>query len=374
MTAGDGERESGAGGLAAAGAPRAVVFGCSGTVLGEAERRFFEESRPLGFILFGRNIASAGQVRTLAADLRRAVSRPDAPILVDQEGGRVQRIGPPRWPRRPAMRVFGKAMALDPEGAVACARLNAELISADLRALGIDVNCAPVLDLDLPGGHDVIGDRAFSGDPEVVAALGRAVSEGLMSGGVVPVVKHLPGHGRAAVDSHVGLPRVRAPLELLSATDFAPFAALADAVAGMTAHVVYEAIDGSGPASASRAVIAQTVRRDIGFNGLLFSDDICMGALSGRPQERVAAVLEAGCDVALHCNGNLADMRLVAEACPAMTADALARLDRARGASRERRGGLDRAEAARQIGDFLAAAGQPANRRPDSSGRRGNPV
>ena len=369
MTAGGGESGPGTGG-----APRAVVFGCSGTVLGDGERRFFEESRPLGFILFGRNVANPGQVRKLVADLRRAVSRPDAPVLIDQEGGRVQRIGPPLWPRRPAMRAFGRAVARDPEGAAACARLNAELIAADLRALGIDVNCAPVLDLDLPEGHGVIGDRAFSGDPGIVAALGRAVCEGLMSGGVVPVVKHLPGHGRATVDSHVGLPRVRAPLELLSAADFAPFAALADAVAGMTAHVVYEAVDGSGPASTSRTVIAQTVRRDIGFGGLLFSDDICMGALSGRLEERAAAVLEAGCDVALHCDGNLADMRAVAEACPAMTADALARLERARRAVRERRGGLDRAAAARQVRDFLAAAELPANSRPDSSGRRGNPV
>lgn len=337
--------------------PRAVVFGCSGTVLGAEERRFFEESRPLGFILFARNIASAGQVRKLVADLRHTVSRPDAPVLIDQEGGRVQRLGPPCWPQRPAMRLFGRAMARDPEGAVVCARLNAELIAADLRALGIDVNCAPVLDLDLPEGHDVIGDRAFSDDPAVVAALGGAVCEGLMSGGVIPVIKHLPGHGRATVDSHVGLPRIRARIGLLSATDFAPFAALSDAVAGMTAHVVYEAIDGSGPASTSRAVIAQTIRQDIGFGGLLLSDDICMKALTGLPEERVAAVLDAGCDIALHCDGNLADMRAVAEACPPMTADAMARLERARRAGRQRHGGHDRAEAARQVGAFLAAAG-----------------
>ena len=338
-------------------APKAVVFGCSGTVLGAQERRFFEESRPLGFILFGRNIASADQVRELVADLRRAVSRSDAPVLIDQEGGRVQRLGPPCWPQRPAMRLFGRAMARDPEGAVACARLNAELIAADLRALGIDVNCAPVLDLDLPEGHDVIGDRAFSGDPAVVAALGGAVCEGLVAGGVMPVIKHLPGHGRATVDSHAGLPRIRTPVGLLSATDFAPFAALADAVAGMTAHVVYEAIDGSGPASTSRAVIARTIRQDIGFDGLLLSDDICMKALTGRPEERVTAVLGAGCDIALHCDGNLADMRAVAEACPPMTADAMARLAGARRAGRQPLSGHDPAEAARQVGAFLAAAG-----------------
>lgn len=329
-----------------------MVFGCRGTALAEEERRLFREADPLGFILFGRNVADAGQVRRLVDDLRGAVGRADAPVLVDQEGGRVQRLGPPAWAPRPAMRRFGERMRRDRGAALAAARLNAELIAADLRALGVTVNCAPVLDLAL--GHDVIGDRAFSDDAAVVAALGRAVYEGLARGGVVPVVKHLPGHGRAAADSHVELPRVDAPLDVLSGSDFVPFTALADAVAGMTAHVAYGALDGGRAASMSPEVIAGTIRGRIGFRGLLLSDDVCMAALSGAPGERARAVIGAGCDVALHCNGDIDEMRDVAERCPAMDSGASARLGRALRACPPPAEGLDRAAAARRVEELLA--------------------
>ena len=333
--------------------PRAVVFGCSGTALRDAEREFFREADPLGFILFRRNVSTPDRLVRLVDALRGAVSRPDAPVLIDQEGGRVQRLGPPRWTSRPAMRRFGERMMRSPEDALACARLNAGLVAADLRALGITVNCAPVL--DLPLGHDVIGDRAFSEDPEAAASLGRSVCEGFASAGVVPVIKHLPGHGRAEVDSHFALPRVDASRELLAATDFVPFAALRDAPAGMTAHVVYSALDDSRPASASATVIAGTIRGDIGFDGLLFSDDVCMKALSGAPAERIAAVLEAGCDVALHCNGSLSEMREVSEACPPMTSEAVRRLERAVRACVPAEGGFDPAAAAQRVDAFLAS-------------------
>lgn len=333
--------------------PKAVVFGCSGTTLGDDEREFFREADPLGFILFRRNVSAPDQVVRLVDALRDSVSRPETPVLIDQEGGRVQRLGPPRWRSRPAMRRFGERMMRDPEGALACARLNAGLIAADLRALGVTVNCAPVL--DLPLGHDVIGDRAFSADPEVVASLGRSVCEGFASAGVMPVIKHLPGHGRAEVDSHFALPCVDTARELLAVTDFAPFAALRDAPAGMTAHVVYSELDDAKPASASATVIAGTVRGDIGFDGLLFSDDVCMKALSGRPSERAVAVLEAGCDVALHCNGSLAEMRDVAEACPPMTPKAVRRLERALRACVPAEEGFDSADATRKVEAFLAS-------------------
>jgi beta-N-acetylhexosaminidase len=311
-------------------APRAVVFGCSGKVLTDEERDFFAAADPLGFILFARNVETPDQVRALVSALRAAVGRADAPVLIDQEGGRVQRLRPPHWTSLPPMRRFGELVTRDPGGAMEATRLAAGLIAAELDDLGIDVDCAPVLDLPAPDGHEIIGDRAFSDDPAVVAQLGRAVCEGLAGGGVMPVIKHIPGHGRATADSHLELPRVATALGTLRETDFRPFRSLADAASAMTAHIVYSAIDPARPCSASPTVIGDIVRGEIGFDGLLFSDDVCMKALAGPLGERVDAVLAAGCDVALHCDGNLGDMREIARTCPPMRADSLARLARGR--------------------------------------------
>ncbi|MGB0631693.1 MAG: glycoside hydrolase family 3 N-terminal domain-containing protein, partial [Alphaproteobacteria bacterium] len=250
-------------------------------------------------------------------------------VLIDQEGGRVQRLRPPHWPDYPAMRPFGEKARTNPEEAAECVRLNYRLIAADLAALGINVDCAPVLDLPIEGSHEIIGDRAFSNDPDCVARLGQAVCDGLLRGGVLPVIKHIPGHGRAFSDSHQELPRVDTPLDELRLTDFAPFRELSGAPAGMTAHIVYSAIDADGPGSASPLVVGETIRGEIGFDGLLFSDDVCMKALSGPLGQRVASVLAAGCDIALHCDGNFADMAAIAETCPPMRPDSLARLNSA---------------------------------------------
>ncbi len=315
--------------------PSAVIFGCAGTSLSDAERAFFGKSNPLGFILFARNVETSDQVRSLTSALRRAVGREDAPVLIDQEGGRVQRLRPPHWRAYPPMRRIGDIAATDPEEGAELAFLVARLIGDDLIRLGIDVDCAPVLDVPAPDGHDIIGDRAFSDDLETIAMLGRAVCDGLRAAGVMPVVKHIPGHGRATADSHVELPRVDASLDDLRNNDFRPFGALADAPAGMTAHVVYSAIDADGPASTSPIVIGRTIRGEIGFDGFLMSDDLCMKALAGPLAARAEAVLAAGCDVALHCDGDLDDMKEIAAVCPPMSARALERWDRARAACRD---------------------------------------
>jgi beta-N-acetylhexosaminidase len=256
-------------------------------VLGEAERRFFRAADPWGFILFQRNCENPAQVRNLTAALRDAVGR-EAPVLIDQEGGRVQRLKPPHWRQAPPAAAFA---AHDPEAL----RLNVSLIAAELVALGVDVDCLPCLDVPAAGSHGIIGDRAFAEEPATVARLGRIVCDALLAGGVLPVVKHVPGHGRARADSHLELPRVQASLAELQATDFTPFRALKDMPLAMTAHVVYEAVD-------------------IGFDGLLMSDDLNMKALTGALGERARAALAAGCDVALHCSGVLAEMEEVAAA------------------------------------------------------------
>ncbi len=337
--------------------PLAVVFGVAGPRLDEAERRFFAETRPLGFILFARNCETPDQIRALVADLRACVERADAPVLIDQEGGRVARLKPPHWRAAPPAARFGALDARDPARAAEAARLNARLIAADLAALGVTVDCLPVLDLADPEGHEVIGDRAFSNNPEAIARLGRAVCEGLLAGGVLPVVKHMPGHGRARADSHHALPVVDAPLELLRATDFAPFRALADAPWGMTAHVAYSALD-DRPATVSRRVIGEIIRGEIGFDGVLVSDDLAMEALSGGPGERAAAALAAGCDVALHCSGELDAMRAVAAAARPLDEAGLARLAAAE-ARREAPGGgeFDSAAAAARLDALLAMDG-----------------
>jgi len=310
-------------------APRAVIFGCSGPGLEPAERAFFAENDPLGFILFARNCDAPAQVRALVAGLRDAVGRDDAPVLIDQEGGRVRRLGPPHWRAAPAARVFGDLAEVDLDRAREATRLNAALIGAELAALGVDVDCLPVLDVPVAGAHDIIGDRAFSNDPAVVAALGRAACDGLLDAGVAPVVKHLPGHGRAGCDSHLDLPVVDAPHDALAASDFEPFRALADAPWGMTAHVLYTALDPDRCATLSPAVIGDVIRGEIGFDNALISDDIGMKALRGSFRDRAARALDAGCDVVLHCSGDMDEMRSVIEAVPPLAGPAAERVARA---------------------------------------------
>lgn len=295
--------------------PLAVILGCAGTTLSQGERAFFREADPAGFILFARNVESPDQVRSLVRDLRESAGRPDALVLVDQEGGRVTRLKPPYWRAAPAAGRFGELAARDMAQAQHAARLNARLLADDLTALEITVDCVPDLDLRFPGANDaVVGDRSYGGDPRVVSDLGRAVCEGMLAGGVLPVIKHMPGHGRAAVDSHHELPVVTAGRTLLEETDFAPFRALTDMPLAMTAHIVYEAIDANLPATSSPAVIGQVIRGAIGFDGLLMTDDLSMKALDGTPGEKTIRSLDAGCDVILHCNGDMAEMEAVAGA------------------------------------------------------------
>lgn len=308
---------------------KAFISGCSGPRLTAEEMAFFREARPWGFILFKRNIEEPAQVRDLTAALRDAVGRPDAPVLVDQEGGRVQRLGPPHWPAYPTARTFGALHEKDPALGARAARLGARLIAADLLAVGIDVDCIPVLDVPVEGAHDVIGHRAYGVSPAVVAALGRAAAEGLLAGGVLPVMKHMPGHGRAGVDSHHALPVVDAPREILELTDFQPFAALSDLPFAMTAHVVYRSIDPDRPGTISPIVVDEVIRGRLRFAGCLMTDDLSMKALPGTTADKARAALDAGVDIVLHCNGDLADMREVAAACRPLSARSAARAERA---------------------------------------------
>jgi len=333
-------------------APAAVVFGCAGTELSAQERDLFRNADPLGFILFARNIDSPDQVRRLTADLRASVGRADAIVMIDQEGGRVQRLRPPHWDDYPAMQKIGARAATDPDGATECVRLTYRLIADDLRALGIDVDCAPVLDLPAPDGHEIIGDRAFSDDPDIIARLGQACCDGLAAGGVMPVIKHIPGHGRATADSHLELPHVATEKSILEATDFAPFRALRHAPAGMTAHIVYDDLDARNPGSSSSIIVSEIIRDHIGFDGLLFSDDICMKALQGPYAARVTSVLDAGCDVALHCDGNFDDMVAISGTCPRMRPDSMVRLEAAMPSAADSQT-IDRDAAKRRISAFL---------------------
>lgn len=303
---------------------KAFVLGCSGPRLSPDERSLFRDADPWGFILFKRNIGAPDDVRRLTDDLRASVGR-EAPVLVDQEGGRVQRLGPPHWPRYPAGRTYGALAAHDPLLRRALAWLGARLIAHDLRQVGIDVNCAPVLDVPVAGANDVIGDRAYHADPAAVSVLGRAVAEGYLAGGVLPVIKHIPGHGRGNADSHLALPVVEASTAELEAHDFVPFRALADMPAGMSAHVVFTALDPARPATVSPVVIGDTIRGSIGFDGLLFSDDLSMQALDGTIPGRAVAALAAGCDIALHCNGDLSEMTALAAAVGDLSAEAARR-------------------------------------------------
>ena len=299
-----------------------AILGCAGTELLPAERDFFRAERPLGFILFARNVATPDQVRRLTAGLRASVEAADAPVLIDQEGGRVARLLPPHWRHPPPAAMFGALHARDPGAAREAARLNAYLIGAEAAALGIDTVCAPVLDVPAEGSHDIVGDRAFSRDPAVVAELGRETLAGLGEAGVRGTIKHIPGHGRARADSHLELPVVEASAAELAATDFAPFRSLAaEADWAMTAHVLYPALDPAAPATLSAKVVAGTIRGAIGFKGLILTDDLSMKALGGDFAERTRRAFAAGCDVALHCNGDPGEMRAVAQACRARAAD-----------------------------------------------------
>ncbi len=290
----------------------ATILGCASTGLSEAEKRFFRSANPLGFILFGRNIETPDQVRALVCELREAVGRSDAPVLIDQEGGRVARLQPPHWYAAPAASVFAGLYAEDKDRGAEALTLSTQLIAADLLDLGIDVDCAPVADVPVAGAHDVIGDRAYGSAPDQVARLGRIVARTLLDAGVMPVVKHIPGHGRALADSHCDLPVVDAPVDLLRATDFAPFSALADMPWAMTAHVVYDALDATAPATLSELMVSTIIRTQIGFQGLLLSDDLSMQALDGPFDRRARQCRIAGCDIALHCNGAMEEMIQVA--------------------------------------------------------------
>lgn len=309
-------------------APRAVILGCEGPRLTHGERRFFEQVDPLGFILFARNIESPDQVRGLVDDLRATVSRQTAPVLIDQEGGRVQRLKPPQWRQLPPAEPFGQLWEQAPEKAGRAAWLHGYTIAHELLELGISVDCLPCLDMRFAGAHDIIGDRSFGADVEQVTQLGDAVSRGLLAGGILPVAKHIPGHGRALVDSHETLPRVTATLEQLASSDFRPFRNLAWLPWAMTAHVVYEAVDDVNPATTSPRMIQDVIREEIGFDGLLVSDDISMKALEGDFAARTTKALAAGCDVVLHCNGDSKEMHAVAAAAGSMTAAALERLEK----------------------------------------------
>ncbi|MGD0185783.1 MAG: beta-N-acetylhexosaminidase [Roseiarcus sp.] len=300
----------------------AFVCGCAGPALAPQERAFIRAARPWGLILFKRNVVDRGQLRALTEAFRECVGRADAPVLIDQEGGRVQRMGPPHWPAYPAPARF--EALIEPERA---AWLAARLIAYDLREVGISVDCAPVLDVADARTHAVIGSRAFSSAPERVAALGRAVCEGLLAGAVLPVVKHIPGHGRARADSHLELPVVAASRAELAARDFSPFAALRDAPMAMSAHVVYSAIDAAAPATTSPVVVKEIVRGEIGFDGLILSDDLSMKALGGPFGERTRAVFAAGLDIALHCNGDLGEARAVAQSAPELAGASLRRAE-----------------------------------------------
>jgi beta-N-acetylhexosaminidase len=307
---------------------RAFITGLSGLDISADERAFLREANPWGLILFKRNVDNPQQVLRLTDAFRETVGR-DAPVLVDQEGGRVQRLGPPHWPAYPAGAAYARLYEGNRASGLEAARLGARLMAADLRTVGIDVDCLPVADIPVQGADAVIGDRAYGTTPGQVAELALAAAAGLLQGGVLPVLKHLPGHGRAAVDSHLSLPVVPASQGTLEATDFLAFKPLRTLPLGMTAHVVFSAIDPVAPATTSAIMVGKVIRDWIGFEGLLMSDDISMKALSGTLAERARASLAAGCDVVLHCNGNLAEMIDVASVCPELAGPAAARADAA---------------------------------------------
>ena len=311
----------------------AFITGLAGTELSEEERAFLRDAQPWGFILFKRNVTSAEQVRRLIGDVRATLGR-SAPVLIDQEGGRVQRLGPPHWAAYPPGAAYGALYDRDRDTGLAAARLGARLIAADLTALEIDVDCLPIADVPGAGADPVVGDRAYGTEPAKVAAIAGAIAAGLGEGGVLPVLKHIPGHGRATADSHAKLPVVNTDRATLEATDFAAFRPLATLPLAMTAHVVFTAIDPVAPATISATIVQGVIRDSIGFKGLLMTDDISMGALSGSIAERTRAAIAAGCDVVLHCNGEMAQMRAVAAEAPVLAGEARRRADAALAAKR----------------------------------------
>jgi beta-N-acetylhexosaminidase len=336
-------------------APRAFITGLAGTTIAPDERSFLRDARPWGLILFKRNVVDPAQVRALTDEFRSIWGRDDAAVLVDQEGGRVQRLGPPHWPAYPAGAVFGRLYGSVPIVGLEAARLGARLIAADLVALGISVDCLPLGDVPVAGADRVIGDRAYGDTAKQVSEIAAAVAEGLAAGGVLPVLKHLPGHGRATADSHLSLPVVTADRQTLEKTDFAAFRPLASLPLGMTAHVVFTALDPGLPATTSPVIIAEVIRSWIGFSGALMGDDISMGALTGSMAERTRQSLAAGCDLVLHCNGNLDEMEEVASSCGELSGDALARTDKAL-ASRRQPDDIDLAEARAAFAEIIAQA------------------
>ncbi|TQF29068.1 beta-N-acetylhexosaminidase [Bradyrhizobium sp. UNPA324] len=334
---------------------RAFITGVSGTELTAVEREFIRDQRPWGFILFKRNVATPAQVAALVAELRNVAGAADAPVLIDQEGGRVQRLGPPHWPIYPPGAVFSTLYDTDSALGLTAARLSARLIAADLADLGITVDCLPLADVPVAGADAVIGNRAYGTEPAKVAAIARAVTEGLEQGGVLPVLKHIPGHGRATADTHFKLPTVDTPRDELERTDFAAFKPLSDLPMAMTAHVVFSAVDSAHPATTSATMIADVIRGAIGFQGLLMSDDVSMNALSGNIAERTRAIFAAGCDMALHCNGNIEEMRAVAGQTPELSSRALERAKAAL-AARKPPQPFDRAAARAELDALIARA------------------
>ncbi len=302
----------------------AFITGLAGPALTADERAFVRDAQPWGFILFRRNVAGPEPLHRLVDDLRATLGR-SAPVLIDQEGGRVQRLGPPYWPPYPPGAAYGVLYDRDRDAGLSAARLGARLIAADLAAVGIDVDCLPIADMPVAGADPVVGDRAYGTDPVKVAAIAGAVAQGLADGGVLPVLKHLPGHGRATADSHAKLPVVNTDRAILDGTDFAAFRPLAALPLGMTAHVVFTAIDPIAPDTVSATIVRDVIRDSIGFKGLLMSDDISMGALSGSVAERSRSAIAAGCDVVLHCNGEMPEMLAVAGEAPRLAGEAARR-------------------------------------------------
>ncbi len=337
---------------------RAFITGVSGLALTADERAFLRAERPWGFILFKRNVENPAQVADLVAALRACVDRADAPVLIDQEGGRVQRLGPPHWPVYPPGAVFGTLYDEAPESGLQAARLAAALIAFDLSDLGITVDCLPLADVPVRGADAVIGNRAYGTEPGKVAAIARAVTDGLRQGGVLPVLKHIPGHGRATADSHLRLPVVDTDRAELDRTDFAAFRPLADLPMAMTAHVVFSAIDPAQPATTSATMIEQVIRGAIGFQGLLMSDDVSMNALEGSIAERTQAIFAAGCDVVLHCNGKLDEMRAVVGETPQLAGAARARAAAALAARSAPDAAFDRVAARAELEALVGRAGE----------------
>ena len=338
---------------------RAFITGTSGPTLTSDERAFIAAERPWGFILFRRNIDTAAQVKALVDEMRNAVGVPDAPVLVDQEGGRVQRFRPPHWPNYPAGAAFGRLYDIDSKAGLQAARLSARLIADDLTRVGVTVDCLPLADVPIAGADEVIGDRAYGNEPDKVAGIARAVTEGLEQGGILPILKHIPGHGRATADSHLALPVVDTSKNELETIDFAAFKPLADLPMAMTAHVVFSAYDAAHPATTSATMIERVIRGLIGFQGLLMSDDVGMNALAGSIAERTKALLAAGCDMVLACSGEPDEMHQVARETPELSGKALARAKAAL-ASRRAPQPFDRDAARAELDGLIGRLGAPS--------------